>query len=202
MALFKSKQKEFSIEDLNSPVLNKVVEFNAKSGNLAADIEKNLGKIKELTEQLNEIRNKYAETYKDEDLKLLIATETELTALKNVVKTQQDLLSKGKRKYVLSSEEEESLKKSFAPIRKNRDELVKNLHIQLAEVEKTLDELKEEQDKVHEIWSRVYGQVFSASQENWGAGVTLNKQTETVEAQNKLNQLANHKGLYVHLWHV
>lgn len=201
MALFKSKSKEFSIEDLNCPALNKVMEFNAKKSRLAADLQANEEKVQTLASQLEETREKYADSLSDEDLNKYVAIEGELNALKSVVKTQRDVLAKGdKRQYVLSADEEKSLKDVFAPIRKNRDDLVQKLHSQLAEVENTLDELAIEQDRVHEIWARIFGPVFSASQENWGTGVTLNKQTETVEAQNKLNQFVHHQGLRIHLW--
>lgn len=197
-----SRKKADAIGDFNSPALDKVNEFHAKKVHLAADFEKNQARVKELTEQLNAIREKYSNSYSDEDLKLLMATETELTALKNVVKTQQNVISKGdKREYILSEEEKQSLKESFAPIRKKRDEITQKLTDQLAEVEKTLDELEEENKIVYEAWAKIWGQVIAASQENWMIGNDLNRQREASVAQYKLGQLQDHKALDIHIWH-
>lgn len=202
MGLFKEKQKEFSIEDLNSPVLNKVMEFHAKNGKLAADFEKNQEKIKDLTVQLEQYREKYADSLSDEDLKQLVTTEGELNALKNVVKTQKELLDKGnKREYILSEDEKKSLKETFAPIRQKRDEITQKLTNQLAEVEKTLDELAEEQKVVHEAWGKIYGPLISASQENWMIGNDLVRQREASIAQVKIANLETHKALDIHGWH-
>jgi predicted nucleic acid-binding Zn-ribbon protein len=200
MALFKSKQ---SIENFNSPVLNKVMEFNDKKGRLAADLQANEDKIQVLITQLEEVRDKYADSLSVEDLNNFVALEGELNALKSVAKAQKDILAKGdKREYVLSEDEQKSLIQTFQPIRQKRDDLVQKLHSQLAEVENTLDELAIEQDKVHSAWAQIFGPVHSASQENWIAAVLLNKQSETVAVQNKLNQFVHHPGLRVHLWHV
>lgn len=202
MALFKGKTKEFTLEDLNSPVLNKLIEFNSKKGRLAADLNENEEKISVLTAQVEKLREKYADSLTNEDLKSYVAADGELSALKSVVKAQKDILDKGnKREYVLSKEEQESLMKTFAPIRKKQDDITKKLTSLLVEVEKTLNELEEEQKAVHQVWGKFWGPVITASQENWLIGNNLNRQREASVAQNKLGQLQGHEALNIHHWH-
>lgn len=201
MALFKSKSKEFSIKDF-SPVLNKVIEFNAKKGRLTADLQANEEKIQVLAAQSEEVREKYADSLNDADLNNFVALEGELNALKSVVKAQKEILVKGdKREYVLSKVEEKSLMESFQPIRQKRDDITRKLTEQIAEVEKTLDELAEENKVIQEAWAKVWGPLITASQENWMIGNKLNQQREASVAQVTLGVLRRHEALNIHNWH-
>lgn len=199
--LIKGKQKEKTPMDtlsaIDSPVVEKIYNYNVKISNLDRDTE-------EKRSQLTDLRQKYANAHKeyfnsDFDEKVLkesVKIKDEIAELETIVQQMEkakmrDLSGRAMTpKLKLTDEDKQSLIDGYAPLKAKREELFKQVLEQSAALEKTLDQLKAEQIKVNEVFSQFYYHIGKGTDEDIWA-ITVLDAFKGGEIDLKMQQVAN-----------
>jgi myosin heavy subunit len=205
--LIKGKQKEKTALDqlsvIDSPVVEKIYNYHVKISNLDSEIESKKSEVRTLQNKLESIQNSYFTSGFDEKvLKETMKIKNEIAELETNIQQMSTAASKRdhmgrlrKPKLQLTAEEKQSLINGYAPLKARREELYQKALEQAELLEKTLDELKGEQHKLHAVFAQLYSFIGMSTEEDMWAITELDG-FKGGEIDFKMQQLANKHQFY------
>ncbi|MBM7565262.1 hypothetical protein [Paenibacillus sacheonensis] len=191
MAILNMKKKTFA--ELESKTINKIRLFNDKKSDATAAVSEFISRLREIHEQIRAKEVEYTQSMDNKMLREIDELTSKKAQVERLINIQRQAFSNGDSKLELTDADREDLASTFAPYRKQERELTEKLIKQYADLEKTLDELKNARD---EYWEQFYapfnGQVMQATGDIFAVHF-LRRNDKLGEASYKLQNLANHK---------
>ncbi|PGY13196.1 hypothetical protein [Bacillus sp. AFS031507] len=193
MAILKSNKKasEITLEELKSPVIEKIMKHNERKANSDKMVSEQQEKMNEVQVKIQALQEEFTH---GGDLSLfeeIAVLESQHQSMLNM-KMMMDKASKnGLKPLEITAKDKEDLTKTFAPYRKKQDELTAKLVKQIEEMSKTLDDLEVERADYWELYAKINGHAHGSTGDIFAVSFLKDNQ-DLIKASGDLGKLAYH----------
>ncbi|KRF31951.1 hypothetical protein [Paenibacillus sp. Soil787] len=190
MALLSKKKVSFN--ELESKTITKINAFLAKRNDANAAVSEFTYELRELNDQIHAKNEEYADTYNSDLLREISVLKKKKADVIELAQIQREAFGKGDTKLVLTDADIADLTKTLAPYQKREMEAREKVYKQIAELEKSLEELEDAREEyLTDYWVPMNSLAIMATGE-WYPLNHLKHEQPLRESQVKMYQITYH----------
>lgn len=185
-------KKKVAFAELESKTINKIKTFIAKRNVANAAVSEFTDELRDFNDLIHAKNDKYAETFDSELLREISVLKKKKADVEELMHIQRQAFGKGEFNLVLTDADIADLTKTLAPFQKRELEARDKVFKQIAELEKSLEELEDARNEyLTDYWLPLSGLAIIATSE-WYPIHQLKHEQPLRVANVKMHELVHH----------